>query len=275
MALRKKLAILLVLGLAAVPSQATAGTRELVTFSSDGRTLYGCVSWPDGKGPFPAMIYNHGQNKKSRRCGPAQLAQAYVDKGYLFFAFQRSGHGRSPGPYIGDRIKAIEAEPGDRTEKEKEIVALYDAANHDVVAAVEWLKARPEVDQKRMVMSGVSMGGTQTLLTAEKGLGLQGFVAFAAAAASWENTALRDRLSAAVRQAQTPIFLIQAENDFSTGPSHALGPQIRAKGGANDAKLYPAYGVTQADGHAGFATRRGGIVIWEGDVSAFLDKVMH
>jgi dienelactone hydrolase len=40
--------------------------------------------------------------------------------------------------------------------------ALHEEANHDVEAALARLKARPDIDPGRIVMSGVSFGGIQT-----------------------------------------------------------------------------------------------------------------
>src|SRR5262249_42044923 len=111
----------------------------------------------------------------------------------------------------------------------------------------------------------------QTLLTAEKGLGLRAFIAFAPGAMSWGNFVLRQRLERAVRNAKAPLFLVQARNDFSLGPSELLGPIVRAKGPPNDAKIYPAFGTTPKEGHAAFATHAGGIAVWSQDVFNFLD----
>ena len=66
------------------------------------------------------------------------------------------------------------------------------------------------------------------------------------------------------------MFLIQAKNDYSIGPSEVLGPIVKEKGGLNRAKLYPAFGTTPQDGHAGFACWEEGIAIWGPDVLEFL-----
>ena len=57
---------------------------------------------------------------------------------------------------------------------------------------------------------------------------------------SWAMLPLRERLLKAIAHAEAPIFLLQAKNDYSTGPSEVLGTAIRGKGGLNRAKLYPA-----------------------------------
>jgi hypothetical protein len=91
---------------------------------------------------------------------------------------------------------------------------------------------------------------------------------------SWSNPVLQKRLEQAVRNAKAPMFLAQARNDFSLGPSQVLGPIIRAKGAPNDAKIHPPNGTTHEQGHGGFAIR-GGIPTWSPDVFAFLDRVMQ
>lgn len=249
------------------------GITEEVTFQSNGYTLHGCIIRPDGPGPFPAVIYNHGSDKEPARCGPKALERAYVEHGYLVFAFHRHGHGLSPGEYIGDLTRKIRAEVQNPAQQQQQVIALHDLYNRDVVGAVQWLMQRPEVDRNRMVMTGVSYGGIQTLLTAEKGLGLRAFIPFAPGAMSWRNQALQRRLEQATRNAKAPMFLAQAQNDYNLGPSEVLGPIVRANGAPNEAKIYPAFGTTHQQGHAGFAVR-GGVPIWSPDVFAFLDRVL-
>lgn len=185
----------------------------------------------------------------------------------------RHGQGRSPGDYIEDLIEKYAAIEKDRTLVRKYVVRLHEEYNRDVVAAVEWLKGQSFVDQQHLVMSGCSYGGIQTLLTAEKGLGIRAFAPFAPAAKSWVNTELRKRLLEAVLDAKAPLFLIQAQNDFSLGPSEVLGPMIKQKAPPNQARIYPPYGTTPQEGHWDFATKEGGIDIWGPDVLAFFQVV--
>ncbi len=72
-----------------------------------------------------------------------------------------------------------------------------------------------------------------------------------------------------------PIFIIQAQNDYSLEPSKVLGPELEKKGSPNHAKIYPSFGTTAQDGHWGFGSRRDGIAVWAADVNAFLDVTMR
>jgi carboxymethylenebutenolidase len=246
---------------------------ELVSFPGGDLVLRGYLYKPDGAGPFPAIIWNHGSEKLPGQ--QPELAGFYTKLGFAFFLPHRHGHGRSPGDYIEDLIKKYAAIEQDRTLFQRYVVRLHEEYNRDVVAAVEWLKGQPFVNQQYLVMSGCSYGGIQTLLTAEKGLGLRAFVPFAPAAKSWANPELRKRLLEATRGAKTPLFLIQAQNDFSLGPSEALGQLIRRKGPPNRAMIYPPYGTTPQEGHWAFATKEGGIAIWGSDVLAFFHTVIR
>ena len=244
-----------------------------VSFESGGLTLKGFLYKPAGAGPFPAVLWNHGSEKQPG--WQPELAAFYNSRGFVFFIPHRHGHGRSPGEYIVDRQRKFEeAHPNDREAVWKDQVRLLDEYNPDVAAAVAWLKAQPYVDQSRIVMSGCSYGGIQTLLSVEKGMGVRGFIPFAPAAMSWANVELRKRLLRSVKKAKAPLFLLQAENDYSTGPSEVLGAAIRQRGAPNQAKLYPAFGTTNQQGHGAFACWDIGTRIWGADVMAFINTVL-
>jgi hypothetical protein len=103
---------------------------------------------------------------------------------------------------------------------------------------------------------------------------VRAFVPFAPAAMSWANLELRKRLLQAVDRAKGPLFLLQADNDYSTGPTEVLGAAIRKRGAPNEAKLYPTFGSTHQQGHAAFACWNIGTRIWGPDVMAFVDTVL-
>jgi carboxymethylenebutenolidase len=236
---------------------------KLVSFTSSGATLYGFLYVPEGKGPFPAVLWNHGSE---RRPGwQPELASFYNSHGFVFFLPHRRGQGKSPGEYIMDEIRGGGG-PTAAVQAQRE-------ANEDVVAALNWLKTQPEVDANRIVVSGCSFGGIQTLLTAEKGLGAKAFIAFAPAAQSWGNTALDQMLEHAVEHAQAPVFILQAKNDYSTQPAVVLGKIATARGG--QAKIYPAFGNTVQEAHWAFATTSPGIAIWAQDVLRFIETAFR
>src|SRR5271165_3215325 len=151
---------------------------EEVVFNSGGRELHGFLWKPEGAGPFPAIVWNHG-SEKLPGSQPA-LARFYTAHSYVFFVPHRRGQGRSPGESIQEQV--AQAPPGARAQY---MVELQQAEVDDVVAALNYLKARPFVDPARIAISGCSYGGIQTLLTGERDLGVKALVPFAPGAMSW------------------------------------------------------------------------------------------
>lgn len=233
---------------------------KLVSFPSPGGTLYGFLYIPERTGPFPAVLWNHGSEK--RPGWQPELAAFYNAHGFVFFLPHRRGQGRSSGVYIMDEIH-----------RGANAAQAHEDANRDVVAALNWLKTQPQVDAGRIVVSGCSFGGIQTLLTAGKGLGVRAFIAFAPAAQSWGNGAVDQMLEDAVRQAKAPVFILQAKNDYSTAPAEVLRKIAKAHGGQS--RIYPAFGKTAQQGHWDFATTSAGIAIWQQDVLDFIAAALR
>src|SRR5258708_18115541 len=86
-----------------------------VTFPSGDITLHGVVYRPEGKGPFPAVVYNHGSAEGMiSKTGFDALGPVFASHGWVFFGPYRRGQGlsASAGPYIGDQIAAAEKNGG-------------------------------------------------------------------------------------------------------------------------------------------------------------------
>src|SRR2546423_5365853 len=229
--------LLLVLLATGAGTQANRPAAELqpqdVVFQSGKLQLHGFLWKPDGPGPFPAVLWNHGSEKLPG--SQPDLGKFYTSHFYVFFVPHRHGQGRSPGDYIQDQV--MQAAPERRGRR---MVELQEEAVEDVVAAVKYLKSQPFVDPQRVAISGCSYGGIQTLLAGERDLGVKALVPFAPGAMSWDkNTAIRDRLRTAVDHAKAPIFLLQAENDYNLAPSHDLAKETEKKHKEFQKKIYP------------------------------------
>jgi dienelactone hydrolase len=252
------------------PPEAPPREAKLVTFpAADGAQLHGFIYLPPGAGPFPAVLWNHG----SERWPGWQpgLAAFYTANGFAFFIPHRRGQGRSSdaGPYIVDRQPSRLQIVANGSASGKTVIALHEEASRDVEAALAWLKARPDIDPRRIVMSGVSFGGIQTLLAAEKDLGVRAFAAFAPGAMSWRwVTGLDTRLEQAAARARAPVLVVQAQNDFDLAPTRVLGP-ILERAGKGRATVFPAFGSTEREGHGAFACRPEGAAIWGPTVLEF------
>src|SRR6476661_7094373 len=144
-------------------SGAHAGEPPNVEFPSDGKMLKGWIFQPPQKGPAPAVIWNHGS--ESEVAPSPALVKTYLDHGFVFFLPVRRYHRPSTtGKTIMEMIDA-----GWLWQKRKRWIELNEEENRDVFAALEWLKKQPFVDAHKIVVSGCSFGGVQSLLSAEKG----------------------------------------------------------------------------------------------------------
>jgi len=249
--------------IAAGQSKPETAQPEEVTFRSGKLELHGFLWKPQGSGPFPAILWNHGSEKLPGT--QPTLAAFYTAHNYVFFVPHRRGQGRSPGDYIENLVAM--APPSERGRR---MVQLQEAEVEDVVSALNYLRAQAFIDSGRIAISGCSYGGIQTLLAGEHPLGAKALVPFAPGAMSWEhNPWLGDRLLHAVAHAQAPIFLLQAENDYSLAPSHQLSKEAKKRGIDFQSKIYPAVGNSHQDGHWKFCTTA--MNVWGDDVLEFLE----
>jgi Xaa-Pro aminopeptidase/dienelactone hydrolase len=245
---------------------------EVVAFPSGSLWLHGVIWKPAGRGPFPAVVYNHGS--EGWPSDLVEIGPLYNRHGYVLFGPVRRGQGRSVGaaPYMNGQLIAERAAHGDAAWG-RLMVKLHETEQlDDQLAGIAYLKTLPYVDPNRIAVTGVSFGGIQTVLAAERDCGIRAAVDFAGAAMTWaDSPEIRARLLAAVRNAKVPIYLIQAENDYNLDPSHTLAAEMTRVGKPHRVKIYPPFGETRQDGH-GLGLRGG--VVWESDVFAFLDECM-
>ncbi|HEY6350185.1 MAG TPA: prolyl oligopeptidase family serine peptidase [Candidatus Angelobacter sp.] len=233
-----------------------------VTFQSGKLQLHGFLWKPNGPGPFPAVLWNHGSEKLPG--SQPDLGQFYTSHFFVFFVPHRRGQGRSPGVYIQDVI--AQTPPARRADK---MVELQQEEVEDVAAALNYLKSQPFVDPQRIAVSGCSYGGIQTLLAGERDLGIRALVPFAPGAMSWEqNQPLHGLLRNAVDNAKAPVFLIQAQNDYDLAPSQSLSKEAEKKHKDFQSRIYPAFGSSHQDGHWKFCAA--GMDVWGQDVLSFL-----
>ncbi len=236
---------------------------EEVTFQSGSFQLHGFLWKPGGEGPFPAVLWNHGSEKYPG--AQPTLAGFYTSHNYVFFIPHRRGQGRSPGNYIQDLVG--QTPPAFRGRR---LVELQEEQVSDVLAALAFLKSKGYVDTNRIAISGCSYGGIETLLVGEHDLGIRALVPFAPGAMSWDkNPEIAVRLRRAVQVVSVPVFLLQAKNDYSLSPSHALTSEASSKHKDFRSRIYPAFGDSAHDGHWGFCTS--GSNVWGADVLRFLD----
>jgi len=220
-----------------------AAAPAVVEYQADP-ALRGYLYRPHGAGPFPAIIYNHGSERQPSNFGGQ--ARFFVPRGFVLFAPHRRGQGLSSSaePYPEAVLGRAGGDPD-------ALVAFLEEQLDDVTAAVRFTRGLPTVDRHRTYTVGCSLGGVQALLMAERGDGIRGAVNFSGGAMMWDqNQPLQNRMIEAARNAKTPVFFIQAENDLNTAPSLILSREMQLAGLASRVTIFPPHGSGPQDGHA-------------------------
>jgi dienelactone hydrolase len=262
------LLLLLVFFPVAAPTQSPLAPVE-ITFSSGNLVLHGFLYKPQGKGPFPAVLWNHGSERRPGWL--PEVAPLFLNQGYVFFIPHRRGHGRSPGEYVMDLLERARQSGGPQA-RDRMLVELMEQHLEDQLAALSYLKGLPEVDPQRIAVAGCSFGGIQTVLLAEKGLGVRAAVDFAGAAQNWQHApGLRARMIQAVQHSQMPVFFIQAKNDYDVSPSHDLAAVMEKSGKPHALQIFPYFGKSNQDAHE-FCIHGG--EIWAPQVFSFLTEAL-
>src|SRR5262249_18071441 len=128
----------------------------------------------------------------------------------------RRGYGLSSGPHWRDECPD---EPFSDAYS-RQMVARLERESEDVRSALSYARGRARIDRQRIAWMGSWFGGVVTLLAAAAEPQLRCAVEFAGAAMNWDrNPLLARRMLDAARALSVPLFIAQAENDFSVRPT--------------------------------------------------------
>jgi dienelactone hydrolase len=238
---------------------------------------------PQGRGPFPAILLNHGSGRTREdleRLGPYEqnaekLGPVFARHGYVFLYLFRRGVGLSSdqGANAVDLMNSESAAHGLEARNARQLQLLDNREMGDALSALKFLRALPYVDAKDVALVGHSFGGSLTVLMAEREANLRAVVVFSGSGYSFDRSPeLRARLLAAVDHIAAPVFFIHAENDYSLSSGKVLDARRQQIGKPHRLKIYPPIGHTVDDGHDFLHL---GVNIWEPDVFAFLDENMQ
>lgn len=217
---------------------------------------------PEGAGPFPIAIVNHGKEsgdpRFQRRYRPTRAAQYFVQRGYAVVAPMRQGFSKSGGGYVGG---GCNVESNGRTQAD------------DVKAVVDWLGTQPWADMNRIVVIGQSHGGWTTMaFGALNHPGVKGLINFAGglrqeSCPQWQPQ-LASGVASYAKETKVPSLWFYGDNDsfFDSETWRAMYDQYRASGGQ---VTLVAFGKFEPDSHMMFGSRRGDAV-WQPEVTKFL-----
>lgn len=254
-----KLALRLLVLLAA--SLAVDGMAQLKSeralYLSGNQTLQGVIYRPKGPGPFPAVVFNQSTPKavnqgKSADVFP-ELAKIFVNKGYIFFV---------PGRHLPGKV-----EPEDKP-------MLKDLLADNIVAAVAWVKAQHDVDDKRVAVIGDSAGAVSTLFAVGKGMDVRAVVLFLLPSGRnlTSHPQFQYRLTQSMEESTAPIYLIQLQHEGNFSAQKVFGPILERKGAPSALTIYPLFGEGQSDSPRFVVD---GCGVWQRDVTSYLSKVMN
>jgi dienelactone hydrolase len=223
---------------------------------------------PEGTGPFPVVIYNHGSRAgHEREERPfVYVAEMLTQSGYVVIVPERRGYGKSDGPTFSE---AIGEDRGPR------FVARVREETDDVLAVVEFVKALPYADTKRMAVMGWSIGGIVSVFAASQSSAFGVVVDQAGGALTWDQShAMQQALKDAAGKVRIPLLGMVAKNDRTTESVRAVVHEAEAHGATARLIVYPAFTPRDAGGvppgHMIFG--RDGWKIWQGDLQEFFSK---
>jgi dienelactone hydrolase len=223
---------------------------------------------PDGAGPFPAVIYNHGSRVGRERTSVRfeHIGALLTRSGYAVLVPERRGFGRSDGPTWQEAVR------GDKAR----FVPRLDEETDDVLAALDYLQTLPFVDRKRVAIMGWSFGGIVTMFAASRSTAFAAAINQAGGALTWDgNGEIRRALAAAAEKIATPTQLMVAENDRTTASTTTVGEILKKRGVVHQMIIYGPFrparpAGTIPAGHQVFSAQ--GVNVWQKDVLEFLGR---
>jgi carboxymethylenebutenolidase len=253
---------------------------ETVEVHNGPVTLHALVFRPRGRGPFPAILLNHGSGRTAaelKQLGPyernaGKLGPLLVRHGYVFLYLFRRGVGLSTDQGVSsvDLMNSKVAAHGQEARNALQLRLLEDREMSDALSGLKFLRALPYVGAHDVGVVGHSFGGSLTVLMAERDPDLRAVVVFSAAGYSFDRSPeLRQRLLTAVDHIAAPVFFIHAQNDYSLSSGKILDARRKQLGKQHRLKIYPPIGKTVEEGHEFLHL---GMSIWEPDVFRILRR---
>jgi dienelactone hydrolase len=239
----------------------------LIPAGSNGRSMMETtVFQPNGPGPFPLLIINHGKEagapSAQQRDRFIFMATAFVKRGYAVMVPMRQGFANSTGRYkdFGCNMTANG----------------YSQAN-DVRAAVNFARQQDWIDSERIVIAGQSYGGMATMaLGTEQLAGVRGLINFAgglrddANSCDWRGELVKAFANYGAANKIASLWMYGA-NDSLFGPELVSRMHTAFVQAGGQAKLVE-FGPFKRDAHGMIASRDGEKVWWR-EAEQFLKQI--
>lgn len=221
---------------------------------------------PDGPGPFPLVIINHGKDAGAPSSQPRDrfiyMATAFVKRGYAVMVPMRRGFAGSSGHYVeyGCNMTAN---------------GLGQAS--DVRDAIDYAQHLSWIDNDRIVVIGQSYGGLATMALGTLDVpGVRGLINFAgglrdtANRCDWRGSLVK-ALGSYAASTTLPSLWMYGENDSLFDPALVSRMHDAYVGAGGNARLVE-YGAFRRDAHGMIGSRDGEKVWWD-EAEKFLKRI--
>jgi dienelactone hydrolase len=221
---------------------------------------------PNGAGPFPLLIINHGKEPGEPHLQARDrfiyMATAFVKRGYAVMVPMRQGFADSTGTYADHGCN---------------MTANGYAQAEDVRATVSFAREQAWIDASRIVVAGQSYGGLATIaLGTQEVPGVRGLINFAGGLrddgnhCDWRSELVR-AFGAYGERNKIPSLWMYGINDSLFGPDLVARMHTAFVRSGGRARLYE-FGAFKRDSH-GMIASRDGEKIWWREAERFLREV--
>ena len=227
---------------------------------------------PEGAGPFPLVVYNHGSRAgRERQEVPFRyVADVLKASGYAVLVPERRGYGKSDGQTFTEEVGNDVA---------SKMMRRFREEASDVLAGLDHVRQFHSIDPARVAIThvaimGWSHGGVVSIIAASERRDFTALVDQAGGALTWSRSpTLRTELPAAARKIGIAALCMGAQNDATTDAVKEVGDAIKSAGSWEKTIIYPPFTPTTnpgniAPGHLIFSSQ--GISIWQSDLLSFL-----
>jgi dienelactone hydrolase len=224
------------------------------------------VFQPNGPGPFPLIIINHGKDPGHPNLQPRDrfyhMAHAFVARGYAVMVPMRQGFANSTGRY---RDRGCDMTANGYIQAE------------DIRDALEFARGQKWIDADRIVVAGQSYGGLATMALGTRDLpGVRGLINFAGGLRDDSNgcgwrSSLVSAFAEYGAQNKIPSLWMYGQNDSLFGPE-LVGRMHDAFEQAGGKAQLVEYAAFKRDSH-GMLASRDGEKVWLADTMRFLDRI--
>ncbi|OLL33397.1 hypothetical protein BTH42_01425 [Burkholderia sp. SRS-W-2-2016] len=236
-----------------------------VPVDADGSiTLETTIYKPEGRGPFPMIVFNHGKiqgdPRSQERSDPLPFAREFVRRGYVVVAPNRQGFGESGGVYQQDGC---------------DVAANGLSQAGDVAATIDYMSKQPYVDATHIAVAGTSHGGLATIAYGTEAMpGVRALINFSGglrqdACTDWQGNLTR-AFGSYGEHTKVPALWLYGNNDSVWNAPLVAGMYAAYRAHGANVKMVD-FGNYKNDAHR-LVGDRDGVHVWWPSVEAFLAR---